>query len=105
MKKRFQKLVASALIFTALVYSLDIHGLTHIFEDSQSDDKQHCEICIINHPKNQTSFSLIPISETINFQNPVERTSSEVSTAYIQNSFQNLFLEGQLFNRPPPSHI
>ena len=105
MKSGFQKFIASALIFTALVYSLDIHGLMHIFEDSQGDDKQDCEICIINHQKQQDSFSLTPNNETVVFQNPVEIKIQNNSIHFAQNSTQNLFLNGQLFNRPPPSHI
>lgn len=105
MKTGFQKLIASALIFTALVYSLDIHGLTHAFEDSQADDKQQCEICIINYQKQQGSFSLTPINEAFVFQNPVETNIQNITTDFVQNPTQNLFLQGQLFNRPPPSHI
>ena len=103
--KILKKHITFLLMFTAISYSLNIHGLTHVFEDSQTDDKQHCEICIVNHQKHQDSFSLTPVSENFNFKNPVETTTTKILTVYAQNSTQNLFLEGQLFNRPPPLHI
>ena len=103
--KILKKHITLLLMFTAISYSLDIHGLTHVFEDTNTDDKQHCEICIVNHQKHQDSFSLTPVSENFNFKNPVETVHYKLSTDFTQNLFQNLFLEGQLFNRPPPSHV
>lgn len=105
MKIKFQRFVALLLMFTAFLYSLNIHGLSHVFEDSHIDDNQHCELCIINHQKQQDTFALTPVSDSFNLNISLEIINPNISTELVQNTFQSLFLDGQLFNRPPPATV
>lgn len=105
MKMKSHRFVALLLMFTAFIYSLDIHGLSHVFEDSHTDDNQHCELCIINHQKQKGAFALTPLSDNFNLNISLEIINPNISTESIQNTFQNLFFDGQLFNRPPPATV
>ncbi len=101
----FKRHIAFLLLISTVVYSVDLHGLSHVFEDAHDDDSNHCEMCIINHQKDQNNFALEPCQGS--FEVPVQISFftgfQEIHTD--QASFKSLFLNGQLFNRPPPPYI
>jgi hypothetical protein len=93
------------MLFIAISYSVDLHGLSHSFENDSSNDSKHCELCIITHQKEQSSFALEPNSNDFNFisfEFNVERNQNITSP---QTATQTIFFRGQLFNRPPPFYI
>lgn len=100
---RFKRFVALLMMFTAFIYSLDIHGLSHAINDIHIDDGQNCELCIINNQKYQDVYALTPSSQSFSLICPHNYLSINFSPKLEKDTIQNLFLEGQLFNRPPPT--
>jgi hypothetical protein len=94
------------LLLVAVTYSINIHGLSHTFEDHHTDnDNTTCELCIINHKKDQSFFALEPHSDFIEFiaYNQFEDVCREIISAQIE--IPSHYFLGQFFNRPPPSYI
>lgn len=100
-----QKYKGVFLLAVALVYSLNVHGFTHIFDNDHSSDDTHCELCITNHHEDQYVFALEPND---NYFSIDEQHFFEAKKEVLENfnqSFRSHFSYGQLYNRPPPSII
>lgn len=90
------------LLIIAISYSIDLHSISHTFDNDHPDDSNHCELCIINHQKDQHYFVLQPFFyefDLIPFISQEEINSVFVST---QISIRSTYFLGQFFNRPPP---
>lgn len=93
--------VSFLLLIIAISYSVDIHGLSHTF-DEHSDDNKQCELCVISHDKDQHVYALKPIKVKFDFSpfEFTEKSSGSIKATTI--SSQSTYLRGQFFNRPPP---
>lgn len=103
--KIFKTYISFALIFIAISYSIDLHGLSHAFENDHSKDSPHCELCIINHQKDQTFFALEPNSSEFEIASFPIITVVENVIFHPQISTHSYFFSGQFFNRPPPDTL
>lgn len=103
--KRFKNLLTLILLVIAVNFSVDLHGLSHIFESEQEDDSNTCELCIINHQKEQNNFALQPSQLNFEYHDLIyfDTHLSKINSS--QTSPQTFYLIGQLFNRPPPSYV
>jgi hypothetical protein len=102
---RFKRHIAFLLLIFTVVYSVDLHGLSHVLEDAHEDDSNHCELCIINHQKDQNHFALEPCQDSFELPILVSLFTGFQEIHTEQASFKPHFLNGQLFNRPPPLYI
>jgi len=101
----FKTYLSGFLMIVALSYSINLHGLSHALENNHNDDSNHCELCIINHQKDQNHFILQPnfnVFDFIRFALTDENSSLFISTQILVHP---TYLLGQFFNRPPPSTI
>lgn len=101
--KVFKPYLSIFLLLVAVTYSINLHGLSHTFEDNHKDnDQKSCELCIINHQEGKTFLALEPHSDFIEFIPSVliEEGNREIISAQIF-IFSHYF-SGQLLNRPPP---
>jgi len=101
--KKFKTYISLFLLLVAVTYSINIHGLSHSFEDHHNDnDNKSCELCIINYKKDQTLIALEPHSDFIEFiPNALfEDKSREIISSQIL--INSKYFSGQFFNRPPP---
>ena len=98
----FKRFISGILLILAVSYSLDMHGLTHIFENENPEESNHCELCIINHQKEQTYFVLLSAPADFVFIPHTYFAENKNSVISVFGSIQSIYLTGQLFNRPPP---
>ena len=101
--KKSKTYISLFLLLVAVTYSINIHGLSHTFEDHHNDnDNKSCELCIINHQKDQTFFALEAHSDFIEFIpfTLFEDNSREIVSSQILS--HSKYFSGQFFNRPPP---
>jgi len=89
----------------SVVYSLDLHALSHTFETSSADDSDHCELCIINHQKEQSQVALEPQLE--DFEITPLNIQEELQQLVVAQQFyiHSNYYSGQFYNRPPPFTI
>lgn len=94
--------LALMFMLIAVSYSVDLHALSHTFENEHSDDKQQCELCIINHQKDQSDFAIQPNFEDFNFVPLLIENETGLQILSSQPSISSIYFRGQFFNRPPP---
>lgn len=103
--KRFKNLLTLILLVFAVNFSVDLHGLSHVFESEHEDESNTCELCIFNHQKEQNNYALEPSQVCYEYQDltNIDTRISKINSS--QTSPQTFYLIGQLFNRPPPSYV
>jgi len=97
--------IAVFLLLIVASYSVDLHGLSHAFENDYANDDKQCEICILHHQHQETSISILPTNDYFENQFAVDNFNLKVDFTTHQVVYQNLYFEGQHFNKPPPQII
>lgn len=97
--------IALLLLFVVASYSVDLHGLSHVFENDYANDDKHCDICILHHQHHETSVSILPINDYTEHQFLIKNIKSEIDLSSYAFVYQNLYFEGQFYNKPPPLGI
>lgn len=97
--------IALFLLAIVATFSLDLHGLSHAFEDDYANDDKQCEICIIHHQHHETSVSILPSNDHFENQFLLEDINLKVDFKTSRVVYHNLYFEGQYFNKPPPQVI
>lgn len=100
-----QKYSYTVVLLLSMVYSLNLHGLSHIFENQDFVDDQHCELCIINHQKTQSLVSVYPICEDYTIVSHILYNTQDDFKKSTPKQISKIDLKGQLFNRPPPPSV
>ncbi|MBS3738015.1 hypothetical protein [Mesohalobacter halotolerans] len=103
--KYLKQHIALLLLFVVASYSLDLHGLSHAFENDFADDDKQCEICILHHQQQETSISILPISDNFEIQFVLDNWNLKAEFKTHQVVYHNLYFEGQHFNKPPPQNV
>jgi len=91
--------IASVFLLTfLLVRIVNVHTITHIDDESDSD---HCELCEIISINNQSE--LLFDSNTYEFNNPLNSivTSKKIALNY-SNPLQTVSTPSFVYNKPPP---
>lgn len=101
----FKTYLAYFLLFIVVSYSVDLHAWSHNLDDSAHNDSQQCELCIINHQKDQNNPALQPNLEDYNLILLPIMEQVNVKVISSQTSISSLHFYGQFFNRPPPFTI
>ena len=97
--------IALLLLFVVASYSVDLHGLSHAFENDSANDDKQCEICILHHQHQKTSISILPTNDYFENQFVQDNWSLKVDFKSHQVVYHNLYFEGQHYNKPPPQSI
>lgn len=100
----FKKHIAVILLLIVATYSVDLHGLSHTFENDYNDDKQ-CEICILHHQHHETSVSILPENDYFENLFLEDKFSLKVDISSYHFTYQNLYFKGKYYNKPPPQFI
>lgn len=100
-----KKHIALFLLFVVALYSIDLHGLSHAFSDDNSNNDKPCKICILHHQYQENSVSILPVNDYFENQLLLENIDSEANSSTHKFFYQNLYFEGQLYNKPPPQLI
>ncbi len=101
----FKRYIALLLLCIVTSYSVDLHGLSHMFDNHYADDDKQCEICILHHQQHETTVSILPVFDYSNNQISLDNFDLKVEFSTYNFIYQNLFFEGQFYNKPPPYFI
>ena len=94
-----KNVISLFLIVCALQFSIDLHGLSHVF-DNDAEKNHHCEICVITSQSQNKLAHYHVISDAVPKPFSVTRVKTQQYTYH--SILISWSLDHCLLKRPPP---